>query len=98
MTKADREWFEKITALGCIVCRLRGAGYVPCQRHHILKGGRRISHLASIPLCQPHHQGGRNDEAIVSRHPWKREFEARYGSEEYLLERTKEFLGELQCP
>ena len=92
MTKQERQWFEAITALGCIVCRMNGRGYVPCQRHHLLRGGRRISHLASIGLCYWHHQSGRKDEEIVSRHPWKWAFEHRYGKEHDLLEKTRELV------
>lgn len=48
-----------------------------------------MGHLFTIPLCHPHHQGGFNDAEIVSRHPYKRAFEARYGTELELLDKVK---------
>jgi len=89
-TKAEREWMESIGRLGCIVCRAQGRGYVPAAVHHILDGGRRTSHLETIPLCDPgHHQGAPKSSGEVSRHPNKAAFEARYGTEEFLLELTQ---------
>lgn len=85
MTKAERQWMSAIAEQPCIVC-----GRFPVQLHHLLSGGRRIGHLHTIPLCQPHHQGGFNDAQIVSRHPYKRAFEERYGTEQQLLERVRE--------
>lgn len=85
MNKQERQWMDAISQLGCCVCSRS-----PVQIHHLLSGGRRIGHLSSIPLCQPHHQGGFNDAKIVSRHPYKRAFEERYGTEQQLLERVRE--------
>ena len=94
ITKADREWFERITELGCIVGRLYEQNcWGELQRHHCKSGGRRISHQHSICLCLGHHQSGVRKPEIVSRHPWGREFVARYGSEDYLLGKTREMLG-----
>ena len=83
-TKAERAWMDAISQLPCCVC---GSG--PVHVHHILSGGRRIGHLSTIPLCFNCHASGRNDEQVVSRHPWKREFEKRYGTEQQLLERVR---------
>lgn len=85
MTKAERQWMSAISQLGCCVC-----GRSPVQIHHLLSGGRRIGHLSTIPLCQPHHQGGFNDAHCVSRHPYKRAVEARHGTEQQLLELVRE--------
>lgn len=43
--------------MGCIACRERGFGYVPPDIHHLLSGGVRIGHDATIPLCAHHHRG-----------------------------------------
>lgn len=88
-TKAEQQWMDAITDLGCIVCLMADRGYVPPCVHHMLRGGRRIGHLSTIPLCHLHHQGGMNTPMYVSRHPFKREFERRYGSEEFLLKETR---------
>jgi len=92
MTNAERKWFDEITQLGCIIDRLQSGAFVPPERHHLLKGGKRIGHVDSIPLCAAHHRSGRKDDACVSRHPWKRAFEKRYGTEEFLLEKTRELV------
>ena len=43
-------------------------------------------------FCYEHHREGSNNEMYVSRHPFKAEFVKRYGTEMYLLEKTKELL------
>ena len=42
--------------------------------------GRRSSHYETIPLCYEHHQGNN------SIHNRKREFEAKYGTEQEILQ------------
>lgn len=92
-TKAEREWMDAIVAYGCIACRMDGLGIVPPAVHHILSGGRRIGHLSTLPLCDPgHHQNGQQF-GMVSRHPWKTQFEQRYGSEGHLLTMLRAEIG-----
>jgi hypothetical protein len=79
-----------IAALGCIVCRNEGKGKTPADAHHILSGGRKIDDYHTIPLCVPHHRAGVNNKECVSRHPWRTEFERRYGCEMKLLAQTRE--------
>lgn len=84
-TAAERAWMDWITAQGCIACRIDGVGFRPAAVHHILRGGQRIGHLHTLPLCDPgHHQNGAH-LGLVSRHPWKTRFESRYGTEWELL-------------
>ena len=81
----ERAWMDFIVAYGCIACHMDGHGFTPPAVHHILRGGRRIGHLFTLPLCDPgHHQGGA-PRGMVSRHPWKARFEAKYGTELELL-------------
>ena len=89
MRKSEEKWLDAITEVGCIACHVEGFNYSPAEPHHLLSGGRRIGHLSTIPLCKNHHRSGRNDEEIVSRHPHKRAFEKRYGTEAKLLELTR---------
>ena len=91
-TKAEQEWMGQITRLGCIACRVMGIFGTPCEVHHLLQNGERIDHEHSIGLCPSHHRAGLKNKYVVSRHPWRREFEARYGSEESLLAKTKQLL------
>lgn len=84
-TVAEREWLDAIVAYGCIACRLDGNGIVqPCV-HHILRGGRRMGHLFTLPICPGHHQDGYGAPGMIARHPFKKRFEQKYGLEETLL-------------
>ena len=89
MNKAEKEWMAAVAELGCIVCKNEGYGFVPCCVHHILSGGRRLGHLQTIGLCPSHHAAGVKTAEFCSRHPWLREFEKRYGTEENLLKQTQ---------
>jgi hypothetical protein len=39
---------------------------------------------------------GENNQLLVSRHPWKKEFEKRYGTEWELLEQVQKLAQEMQ--
>lgn len=92
-TKLEAEWMAAIVAYGCVACRIDFNLYVKPAVHHILRGGVRMGHLFTLPLCDPgHHQNG-DRFGMVSRHPWKARFEKRYGSEMELLGRLKRELG-----
>lgn len=86
---------DAITQLGCLICLLQGRGFVPCAVHHMLdESGRRIGHLYSIGLCDPgHHKNAPKSSGEISRHPNKARFEERYGTEQYLWEKTREMIG-----
>lgn len=85
------QWFEQLQQLGCIVCLNELEVWSPPDIHHIHKNGnRRVDDLHTIPLCPMHHRFGLNNELCVSRHPWKKEFEKRYGDEWDLFEQVKE--------
>ena len=91
--KEDKEWFKKARQVGCIVCVTQS--YMQpfdCPEehtamHHIDGKTKNGSHLKTIPLCPYHHQDGPN-----ARHVNKTRFVGLYGSEEYLLEKTKELV------
>jgi hypothetical protein len=86
---------ERIKQLPCVACLQMGITNYGVDAHHILRGGRRIGDDHVLPLCPPHHRGHLNNETAVSRHPWRKAFEARYGSEEQLLEIVNEMLEEV---
>jgi hypothetical protein len=84
-TKEERAWLDFIVEHGCVCCRIDGNGVRPAAVHHILRGSFRMGHLHSLPLCDPgHHQNGQQF-GMVSRHPFKAQFEAKYGTEQQLL-------------
>lgn len=88
-TVDESRWMNAIVAYGCIACHLDGMAPRPTAVHHILRGGVRMGHRFTLGLCDPgHHQGGQ-EQGLVSRHPWKARFEAKYGTELELLELTR---------
>jgi hypothetical protein len=83
-------WFSLIQDVGCIVCLNEHGCRSPADIHHIHKNGRRVDDLHTIPLCYMHHRSGVNNKETTSRHPWKKAFETRYGSEWELYEQVKQ--------
>jgi hypothetical protein len=96
VTKDEEDYLDEIQQLGCIVCKNNGI-YSPAEIHHLIDGNRRKGHTDAIPLCVPHHRGGSDgvsDQRYISRHPYKKRFELAYGSEQALLEQTRELRDE----
>jgi hypothetical protein len=94
-TLSEKEWFDRVQQLGCIVCLNEERGASPADIHHLHQNGnRRVSHLHTIPLCPLHHRSGHNTPEYVSRHPWKKEFERRYGTEWELYEQVKKRISD----
>lgn len=95
-TLAEQRWMDAITEIGCVVCHALGFPGTPGEVHHLLTdGGRRRGHLDTICLCSPgHHRNARKDTGKISRHPTKALFEATYGTEESLLERSRQLVKE----
>ena len=93
MTQSEARHMAAVQSLGCIVCRNLGLGPTPAEIHHPLKNGRRMGHKYVLPICFLHHRKGVNTDQHVSRHPWKREFERRYGTERELLGQTERDLA-----
>jgi hypothetical protein len=85
VNKAELEYHNKVREIGCIVCKIFLQVFSHCDVHHLVSGSRRKGHMEAIGLCPTHHRSGLNNVHVVSRHPWKREFESRYGTEEGLL-------------
>lgn len=97
--KADMRDFA-IRDLGCIVCRERGLGYVPCEKHHLTTTGRhgsgkRRGEAFTVGLCPYHHRGqGERTEALGPSYANNaREFRALY-PDSWLLERQEQLLAD----
>ena len=84
-TAKEKNHLDKVASLGCLIC---GS---PAICHHIRnrgdgKGnigfGNRATAYETIPLCPSHHVGA------FSIHNCKEQFEARYGTEHEMLQRT----------
>lgn len=84
-TAEEARWMTAIVEYGCIACALDGRWHRPAEVHHILRGGRRMGHLYTLPLCPGHHRDGTGDPGLIARHPWKARFERIYGAEMDLL-------------
>ena len=87
-TKGDDQLWDAIRQYGCIVCRLYHFVYSEPEIHHILSGGRRISHKRVLGLCPRHHR--QPGEGYESRHSangssGKAAFEEAYGDETWLF-------------
>jgi hypothetical protein len=86
MTKHERNHYDKLSQLGCIVCQVLGHGYSAPHIHHIKSGnagmGKKSHWSLAIPLCPTHHQHGGYGVAI---HAGKKAFEAAVGMTEVEL-------------
>jgi hypothetical protein len=91
-----QKWFLLLQDIGCIVCLNTFGVRSEPDIHHILKGKGRIDDFHTLPLCPSHHRLGENNQLLVSRHPWKKEFEKRYGTEWELLEQVQKLAQEMQ--
>ena len=62
-TKAQSGRFERLKRSGCRACDVNARRWWAvcdgegCDAHHLLSGGRRIGHDATIALCPWHHRG-----------------------------------------
>lgn len=89
MTRDEKAYQDRVRDLGCIACHVSLGVRSDCDIHHILIGGRKAGEKHVLGLCPPHHRSGQRNEMYVSRHPYKAEFERRYGTERELLERVR---------
>lgn len=96
MTKAERQHYDKLSSIGCIVCRHLGYGFSPCEIHHIRHtagAGQKSHYTEAIPLCANHHRLGGYGVAI---HAGIAGFEANVGLDEVgLLNLTKSLLEDV---
>ena len=92
-SKKEKKHLALVQSLGCLICQQ------PAICHHIRnrgdgKGnigfGQRATHYETIPLCPSHHVGA------FSIHNTKRQFEAMYGTEAELLQRTLKEIKSLE--
>lgn len=81
-TKQEKEHYEKVARLGCILCRHQGNEGTPAELHHIRRTGKR-SNAPVIPLCPYHHRGSNTSIHGMGRKRFEREYSV---TEEELLE------------
>ena len=79
-TKAEREHWERVRALGCSVCQAKNP-----EIHHCCTGaGGRKDHAKVIGLCFDHHRGQPHGLHHIGRKAWQEAF----GTEQQHLKRV----------
>lgn len=79
--------------VGCVACRFgHGVPNTYCSVHHIDGRTKPHAHWLVLPLCAGHHQDGTGAPGLLAIHPWKRRWEARYGTQRELLARAIELI------
>jgi RecA-dependent nuclease len=103
-TKAEQARFDKIKHGDCMACLQRGidvSGQGLVEVHHLLSGGRRIGHMASVGLCIWHHRASlyfacthaeMRDEYGPSLAEGSKPFHAEFGSDTTLLDMQNAYL------
>ena len=95
MTPTERAArFDKLSRMGCVVCRIVHHVYTPAMIHHLTglkyrSTGKKAKDEHTIPLCDNHHQGHQGVHKMGMR-PW----EAAFGTQEYLLDYTNQIIAE----
>ncbi|MFN7782273.1 MAG: Ref family recombination enhancement nuclease [Lysobacterales bacterium] len=101
ITAAQAERFGQIKAGRCVACWKRGIVTIGCDAHHLLSGGRRIGHEASVALCVWHHRGHPFDGVTPPQMRFQygpslmdgsKAFRAAYGTDAELLELQERML------
>lgn len=69
-------------AVGCVACAMEDRFNDYVSIHHIDGRTKPDAHWLVLPLCGPHHQ---DDGTAIAVHPWKTQFEDRYGKQMDLL-------------
>lgn len=91
-TKAEKEWMNRVSEIGCIVCLNEYGEGSPAEMHHVNAHGMglRSDNYSVIPLCPAHHRTGGHGVAV---HAGKETWENRFGYEIDLLEQVREILN-----
>jgi hypothetical protein len=93
-TAEELRVMDAIGSLGCLACAKDGNANPWISLHHIDGKTKPDAHKKVIGLCAGHHQDGTgNDKSMIAVHPWKSQFEARYGSQYDLLAGAMKQLG-----
>lgn len=99
VNKSDLARFDKLQRIGCICCRMAGHGYAIPEVHHVLSGGRRIGHQATLPLC-PHHHRFPNNKTVhgPSLADGSKLFHAHWGTQLELLAKVNSIIERMDKP
>lgn len=85
---AEKEYWNRLAGLGCIACMLDHVHTPDVSIHHVDGRTKPGCHMLVLPLCGEHHQQDDTDpRGRIAVHPNKARFEARYGTQQELMER-----------
>ena len=94
-TVLESRRMDDFRLVGCICCYMLGYPETPYDVQHLLSGGVRRGHMATIPLCPAHHRGVGYSPSIhfasVARNP--RTFREIFGSDDELLVLTDRLIA-----
>lgn len=87
VTAAEKAlWNRMATEVGCIACLVDGLFNPYVSIHHINGRTKPGCHRKVLPICAGHHQDGTGeDKTLIAVHPYKKQFERRYGTQYELL-------------
>jgi len=70
MTKAEKEYKQRLAELGCMVCRRLHEPHEPAwvELHHYRSGGwGKGDYKTLIPLCADHHRGNKGIHGLGTK-------------------------------
>lgn len=86
VTAEEKALWDRLAQLGCVACYKDGIFNPHVSIHHVEGRTKPDCHKKVLPLCAGHHQDGAgNDKSLIAVHPYKARFEAKYGTQEYLM-------------
>jgi hypothetical protein len=92
-TYSEKRYWSKLAELGCIACAQDGIFNPVVSIHHCEGRTKDGCHMRVLPLCAGHHQDGSEPGSDkIAVHPWKKRFEKKYGTQEYLMGYCNELL------
>ncbi|MFY2843593.1 Ref family recombination enhancement nuclease [Achromobacter ruhlandii] len=80
-----RFWDMLSQRIGCVACAMDGNFNDYTAVHHVDGRTKSMAHWQVLPLCAGHHQDGTGAKGLIAVHPWKTQFEDRYGKQMDLL-------------
>ncbi|WP_163835569.1 Ref family recombination enhancement nuclease [Spartinivicinus ruber] len=95
-------YYALVEYVGCIACRQAGTFSNWVTIHHINSKKSNNGHWYVLPLCSGHHKHGEGHESLkwFAVHPFKENFERRYGTQHELYIQSLTILDhfEVQLP
>lgn len=106
MNKEEKAWVDRVKRAGCICCIELGFPHDEdgpmVDAHHLLSGGIRIGHLATVGLCAWHHRGRliingnhahHRDTLGPALSEGSQPFHDRFGEDDELMRKQRALLG-----